>query len=182
MWPWNLTDDRRQNRAPLLCHCKFCALFRSHLWIKTGVEVWKHSSHNRQVFGMCVLETGRMILKIKSRTPLSHHFKLCASFYSHLWIQNGVWKPPNLAKIGFDRCDLDLSPLTFCSDIAIANGNNYWGFHDDIMENMWWTDKGTVIAAANTAGTGDTLTNQVGVTQICASKLSIICMYKNLWI
>ena len=32
VWPW---------RAPLLCYCKLCASFHSHLWIQTGVTVRK---------------------------------------------------------------------------------------------------------------------------------------------
>ena len=30
-------------RAPLVYYNKFCALFQSHRWIKTGVTVWKRS-------------------------------------------------------------------------------------------------------------------------------------------
>ena len=30
VWPWNLTDDLQNNRAPLLCYFKLCAAFRSH--------------------------------------------------------------------------------------------------------------------------------------------------------
>ena len=35
-WPWNLIDDLKNNRAPLLCYCKLSALFHSHLWIQNG--------------------------------------------------------------------------------------------------------------------------------------------------
>ena len=31
----------KNNRAPLLCHIKLCALFHWQLWIQTGVTVWK---------------------------------------------------------------------------------------------------------------------------------------------
>ena len=31
----------KNNRAPLLCYLKFCAAFRSHWWIQTGVTVRK---------------------------------------------------------------------------------------------------------------------------------------------
>ena len=31
----------KNNRAPLLCHFKLCAAFRSHWWIQTGVTVRK---------------------------------------------------------------------------------------------------------------------------------------------
>ena len=39
MWPWNLTDDLENNRAPLLS--KLCASFHCHMWIQTGVTVRK---------------------------------------------------------------------------------------------------------------------------------------------
>ena len=41
VWPWNLTDDLDNNRAPLLCYFKLCASFNHHLWIQTGVTVRK---------------------------------------------------------------------------------------------------------------------------------------------
>ena len=34
----------KNNRTPLLCYIKFCASFRSHRWIKTGVTVRKRSN------------------------------------------------------------------------------------------------------------------------------------------
>ena len=44
LWPWNLTNDLENNRAPLSCCIKLCASFRSHLWIQTGVTVQKNPS------------------------------------------------------------------------------------------------------------------------------------------
>ena len=41
VWPWNLTDDLKNNRAPLLCYYKLYTSFRSHWWIQTGVTVRK---------------------------------------------------------------------------------------------------------------------------------------------
>ena len=41
VWPWNLTDDLQNNRAPLLCYFKLCTAFHSHWWIQTGVTVRK---------------------------------------------------------------------------------------------------------------------------------------------
>ena len=43
MWPWNLTDDLENNRAPLLGCFNLCASFQIHQWIQTGVAVQKHS-------------------------------------------------------------------------------------------------------------------------------------------
>ena len=44
VWPWNLTDDLENNRAPLLCYFKLCAWFYCHMWIQTGVTVQKRLS------------------------------------------------------------------------------------------------------------------------------------------
>ena len=41
VWPWNLTYDLENNRAPLLHYFKLCASFHSHWWIQTGVTVRK---------------------------------------------------------------------------------------------------------------------------------------------
>ena len=41
VWPWNLTNDFKNNRAPLLCYFKLCAAFCSHWWFQRGVRVWK---------------------------------------------------------------------------------------------------------------------------------------------
>ena len=41
VWPWNLTYDLENNRAPIQCYFKLCASFRSHWWIQTGVTVRK---------------------------------------------------------------------------------------------------------------------------------------------
>ena len=67
-------------------------------------------------------------------TPL-HHFKLCTSFCSHLWIKTGVTvlKRSNWGKLCFDICDLDLWPLTFCMDFAFVNDNNSWKLHEVSM-------------------------------------------------
>ena len=40
-----------------------------------------------------------------------------------------------MAKLGFDRCDFNLWPLTltFCMDFTSVIGNNSWKFHDDTI-------------------------------------------------
>ena len=44
MWPWNLTDDLKNNRAPLLSNIKLSASFHRRMWIQTGVTVRKRLS------------------------------------------------------------------------------------------------------------------------------------------
>ena len=68
-----------------------CASFHRHLWIETGVTVWKHRIWVKigNFFVPCDLEIWWMTLKNK-RAPLPCHIKLCASFHHHMWIQTGV--------------------------------------------------------------------------------------------
>ena len=42
LWPWNMMDDQKKNnRAPLLCYFKLFASFQSHWWIQIEVTVRK---------------------------------------------------------------------------------------------------------------------------------------------
>ena len=77
--------------APLLYYNKLCTRFQSHQWIKTGVTVPKCSIRVKigDLFVPCALEICRMTLR-NYREPLLYHVKLCASFWSHLWIQTRV--------------------------------------------------------------------------------------------
>ena len=86
---WRMT--LQNNRAPLLCHFKLCASFRSHWWIQTWVTVRKRPIWVKldDFLEQCDLEIWRMTLQ-NNRAPLLCYFKLCASFRSHWWIQTGV--------------------------------------------------------------------------------------------
>ena len=83
----------KNNKALLLCYIKLCTWFQSHRWIKTGVTVRKRSIRVKidDFFVPCDLEIWwiRMTLKTSS-APLLCCFKLCASFYTHRWIQTKV--------------------------------------------------------------------------------------------
>ena len=88
VWPRNL---KKNNRVPLLYYIKLCASFQSHPWIQPGITVHKCSKFQVKI---CIF-LSRMTLKFdgwpwKNRAHLLWYFKLCASFHSHLWIQNGV--------------------------------------------------------------------------------------------
>ena len=85
IWCMNL----KNNRAPLRCYFKLCALFHSHQWFKTGDTVRKPNlGQNRRFLEPCDLAIWYMTLK-NNRAPLLFYFKLCASFRSHWWIQTG---------------------------------------------------------------------------------------------
>ena len=44
------------DKAPLLCHIKLCASFRSHLWIQIGVTIWKFPNWHKICFDLCALD------------------------------------------------------------------------------------------------------------------------------
>ena len=74
-----------------------------------------NSGQNRQFFLLCDLEIWRMSFK-NIRAPLLYFFKLCASFHSHWWIQNGAKfrKRPIWVKIDdfCEPCDLEIWRMT----------------------------------------------------------------------
>ena len=115
---WQMTLEN--NRAPFLFYFNLSASFRSHLWI--GVAVWK-----RQIWVKIGEFLSHVTLKFdgclwKKKAPLLCHFKLCATFHSHLWIQNWVTvqKRQIWVKIGdfFARCDLEISLMTLKNNRA----------------------------------------------------------------
>ena len=91
VWPWNLMDDFKNNRAPLLYYVKLCASFQSHQCIQASITVRKCSIRVKiRIFvGTCDLEIWRITLK-NHRAPLLCCFNLCVSFCSHWWIQTGA--------------------------------------------------------------------------------------------
>ena len=83
-WPWNLTDDLKNNKAPLLCCFKLCASLPSHQWIQTGVTTRKRPIWVEidDFFDSHALEIWQMTLK-NIWVPFLCHFKLCTSIQSH---------------------------------------------------------------------------------------------------
>ena len=81
VWPWNLMDDQKNNRAPLLCYFKLFASFRSHWWIQTGVTVRKRLIWVKiDAFFSCVtLKFDRWPSK-----TIGHLFYATSSFVHHL--------------------------------------------------------------------------------------------------
>ena len=118
----------KNNRAPLLCYFKLCALFRSHWWIQTGVTVQKRQLWVKidYFFLPCDLKNYRMTLK-NNRAPLLSNIKLCASFHHHMWVQTRVTVQKGLSWV------LTSVTLTFFIDVTSVIGNNSWKFHVDTM-------------------------------------------------
>ena len=79
----------KNNRDPLLCYIKICASFQSHRWIQTKVRKRSIPAKMGDFFALYDLKIWWITLK-NNRAPLLCPFKLCASFYSHQWIQTKV--------------------------------------------------------------------------------------------
>ena len=72
----------QNNRIPVPCYVKLCALFYCHQWIQTGVTFWKRSIRVKIrdfFFVLCELEIWKIIEHISY-----------ASFHSHWWFQTWV--------------------------------------------------------------------------------------------
>ena len=82
---WRMT--LKNNRTPVLCYFKLCALFRSHWWIQTGVTVRK-----RLIWVKIDDFYSRVTLKFDGWPwkTTGHLIKLYASFHHRLWIQTGI--------------------------------------------------------------------------------------------
>ena len=101
----------KNNRAPLLCYFKFCASFRSHWWIQTGVTVrkrliWVKIDDFLAVWPWNLTDD----LEKQWGTSRKQHQALCIISPSYV---NSNWNySPETAKLGYDLCDLDLWYMT----------------------------------------------------------------------
>ena len=95
-WPWKTKGHLFKTTLSSVHHFKAMGEFK--LELQSGKTL--NSGQNLQFFVLCDLEIWQMTLKNHS-APLLCHFKLCASFHSHQWIQTGitVWKRPMWVKI-----------------------------------------------------------------------------------
>ena len=98
VWPWKLTDDLEKKGTSFVLRQALCITSNPSVNSNWIYSQERHSScKNWRFFVPRDLEIWWMTLKI-NRAPLLYWFKLCASFYSHWWIQTGVtvWKRPIL--------------------------------------------------------------------------------------
>ena len=63
---WRMTS--KNNIAPLLCDCKLCASFCSHVWIQTGVTIWKRPNWDKNCFDLCDLDLWPLTLTFYTDT------------------------------------------------------------------------------------------------------------------
>ena len=104
VWPWNLMDDTKRTIGQLfyatlsLLH-HFVAIGEFKLELQYGNV---HVGSKSMIFLPCDLEIWRMTFK-NNRAPLLCHFKLCAAFRSHWWIQTGVIVRKRLIRVQIDN-------------------------------------------------------------------------------
>ena len=110
------------------------ASFHSHWWIQTRVTVrkrpiWVKTNDFLAMWPWNFTDD----LEKQQGTSSKWHQALC--IISLLYVNSNWSYAPVTAKLGFDLCDRDLSPLTltFCMDVTFVNGNNSWEFYDDTM-------------------------------------------------
>ena len=86
VWPWNLTDDLNNNRAPLQCYFKLCASFHSRRWFQTGVTVQKRPIRVK-IDDFRAVSSWNLTDDLKKQKG---NIKPNASFHHHMWIQTLV--------------------------------------------------------------------------------------------
>ena len=97
MWPWNLVDDLKNNKVPLLYYIKLCASFQNCRWIQTEVTVRQISIRDKigdflprvtlKFDGWSWKTIGHLFYTMSS---LVHHFKAMC------WISNCSYSPEKL--------------------------------------------------------------------------------------
>ena len=134
MWPWNLMNDPKNDKAPLLYYIKLCASFQIHQWIQTGVTVWKRT------IGVKIDDFSSVTLQfdIWPWKTIGHLFYATSSFVHHFVpigkfkLELQSWKP-NLGQIQrfLEPCDLEIWRMTSKYNRAplLSNIKLYASFH-----------------------------------------------------
>ena len=130
-----------------LCMVKVAtSAYSPYGWIQTWVTVWKHQIWVKICeFLSCVtLKFDRWHWKTIGHlfcvsSSCVHYFIAICEFKLELWCGN--------AQIG-EIClfwSLWPWPLTFilCMEITSVDSNNSWKFHENLMKNVWQTDRQT---------------------------------------
>ena len=106
--------------APLLCYFKFCASFRSHWWIQTGVRVRKHP-----IWVKFHAFLSRVTLKFDgwpSKT-IGHLFYATSSFVNHF------------VAIGEFKLELESGNTQCGSNATLFRAVWPWNLTDDLQNN-----------------------------------------------
>ena len=124
------------NRAPHLTYFKLCSSFNSHCNSSYSYSpATPNLGQNRWFFVPCDLEMLQITLK-NNRASLLCHFKLCAWFHYHMWIQTAVtvWKRLSWVltsvTLTFDLWAWIFAWTSLLSMVITHNGN--------FMMIWWW--------------------------------------------
>ena len=134
VWPWNSTDDLKNNRALIQCYFKLCASFLpigefKHELQSGNAQSGSNSTIFRAVWPWNLTDD----LEKQYGTSSNQHQAIC--IISSSYVNSNRSYSPETVELGCDLCDLNLWPLTltFCMDLTLVIGNNSWKFHDDTM-------------------------------------------------
>ena len=112
----------KNNRAPLLCYFKFCASFRSHWWIQTGVTVRKRPILVKIDDFLAMWPWNLTDDLQKQKGPSPKHYKAICIISSSYVNSNWSYSPetPNLGRIRrfLEPHDLEIWRMTFKNNRA----------------------------------------------------------------
>ena len=108
VWPWKTTAHFFYSTSSFMHHFGAIGVLKLELESENA-----NLGRIRQYLEPCDLEIWLITLK-NNRAPLLCYFKLCASFRSHWWIQNGVTARKRPIWIKFDDF---FSPVTLQFDV-----------------------------------------------------------------
>ena len=111
-WPWKTIGHLFCTTSSFVHHFKAMGEFK--LELQSGNAQIRVKIGN--FFVPCDLEIWRMTLK-NNRAPLLCCFKLCASFYSHQWIQTGVTVQKCTIWVKIDNFFLAVWPCNLTDDL-----------------------------------------------------------------
>ena len=117
VWAWNLMDDPKNNRAPLLCYFKLFVSFRSHWWIQTRVTVRK-----RLIWVKIYAFLSRVTFKFDgwSWKTIGHLFYATSSFVQHFVV------------IGEFKLELEYGNAQSESNATLFRAVWPWNLMDDV--------------------------------------------------
>ena len=145
VWPWTTTGHLFHATSSYVHH--FVAIGEFKLELQSGNA--QSGSNSMIFFSRVTLQfdvwpwttTGHLFHATSSYV---HHFVAIGEFTSSKqnqalciissWYVNSNWSySPGTVKLGCELCDLDLWPLTFCTDITSVICNNSWKILDDTI-------------------------------------------------
>ena len=189
MWPGNLMEDLKETIGHLLSAMSSFV----HHFKAIGEFKLESQSGNAQfgsklvIFFRCDLKIWRMILK-NNKAHLLYYFKLCASFHSHLSIQNGIRVRKRQIWVKINDLFCPVWPWKMTDDIEKPKGHRFYatsslvhyfiaicGFKMELQSgNTKFGSKSAIFCPVWPSNLIDDLENQLGTSSMLPQALCII--------